>query len=56
MSERNLDVISMNVRMNKQQICTIDMGFKIASRDELDKVAEKLKMIEGIIDVQRTRG
>ena len=56
MSERNLDVTSMNVRINKQQISTIDMGFKIESKDELSKLAEKLRMIDGVIDVQRTRG
>ncbi len=56
MSEKNLDVTNMNVRINKQQIATIDMGFKVSSTDELSKVIEKLKAIDEIIDINRTTG
>ncbi|MCQ2530147.1 MAG: bifunctional (p)ppGpp synthetase/guanosine-3',5'-bis(diphosphate) 3'-pyrophosphohydrolase [Lachnospiraceae bacterium] len=56
MSEKNLDVTNMNVRINKQQIATIDMGFKVSSTDELSKVIDKLKAIDGIIDINRTTG
>jgi len=56
MSEKNLDVISMNVRINKQQMATIDMGFKVSSTDELSKVIDKLKSIDGVIDINRTSG
>ena len=55
MSEKNLDVTNMNVRINKQQIATIDMGFKVSSTDELSKVIEKLHAIDGVIDIIRTR-
>ena len=56
MSEKDLDVISMNVRTNKQQKATIDMGFRVSSTDELSKVMDKLKMIEDVIDINRTTG
>lgn len=56
MSEKNLDVTNMNVRINKQQIVTIDMGFKVSSTDELSKVIEKLKSIDDVIDITRTTG
>ncbi|MCF0142224.1 MAG: bifunctional (p)ppGpp synthetase/guanosine-3',5'-bis(diphosphate) 3'-pyrophosphohydrolase, partial [Parasporobacterium sp.] len=56
MSERNMDVTSMNVRINKQNMATIEMGFSISSTDELQKVTEKLRQIEGIKDITRTRG
>ena len=56
MSEKNLDVISMNVRINKQQMATIDMGFKVSSTDELSKVIDKLKAIDGIRDITRNSG
>ncbi len=56
MSEKNLDVISMNVRINKQQMATIDMGFKVTSTDELSKVIEKLKAIDGVVDIARNSG
>ncbi len=56
MSEKNLDVISMNVRINKQQMATIDMGFKVSSTDELSKVIDKLKAIDGVVDIARNSG
>lgn len=56
MSERNLDVTSMNIRTSKQNIATIDMGFKISSKDELSKLSDKLKQIDGVIDISRPRG
>ena len=56
MSERGLDVTSMNVRVSKQQLATIDLGFDISSRSELEKVIEKLGQIQGIQDIIRTRG
>ena len=56
MSERGLDVTSMNVRVSKQQMATIDIGFEISSRDELERVVEKLRQIGGVQDITRTRG
>lgn len=56
MSEKDLDVISMNVRTNKQQKATIDMGFRVASTDELSKVIDKLKQVEDVIDINRNTG
>ena len=56
MSEKDMDVRSMNVRTNKQQMATIDMGFRVASTDELSKVIDKLKQIDDIIDINRTSG
>ena len=56
MSEKDLDVTTMNVRVNKQQIATIDLGFQISTRDELDKIIDKLRQIEGMRDITRTRG
>lgn len=56
MSERDLDVVSMNIRVNKQDLATIDMGFKVASTDELSRVMEKLRQIDDIRDINRTSG
>lgn len=56
MSENDLDVTSLNVRVNKQQLATIDMGFKVSSNDELNRIITKLKTIDGITDITRTRG
>ena len=56
MSERGIDVMSLNSRTNKQNVATIEIGFRIASKDELSKLADKLKQVEGVIDISRPRG
>ena len=56
MSERNIDVMSLNSRTSKQNIATIEIGFRIASKDELSKLADRIKQVDGIIDISRPRG
>ncbi len=56
MSEMDLDMTTLNARLNKKQEATIDLGFRIASRDELEKIINKLNQIEGVRDITRTRG
>ena len=56
MSEKDLDVLNMNVRTNKQQMATIEMGFKISSKDALAKVMDKLRQIDDVIDINRMTG
>ena len=56
MSTKNLNIMSINMRINKQNMATVDMSFKVASADELSKVIEKIAAIDGVIDIQRTKG
>ena len=46
----------MNTRTNKQDIATIGMTFEIGSREELQMIVDKLKMIKNVIDIERTKG
>jgi len=52
----DLNVSTLNARVNKKQEATIDIGFRISSRYELNKVIDKLTMVDGIRDVTRTKG
>ncbi len=56
MSELDLDVTNMNARVNKKNETTIDIGFDISSRNELEKIIDKISQINGVIDVNRTKG
>ncbi len=56
MSELDLNVTNMNARLNKKQEATISIGFDISSKDELEKIIDKIRLINGVIDVTRTRG
>ncbi|MEF9945701.1 MAG: bifunctional (p)ppGpp synthetase/guanosine-3',5'-bis(diphosphate) 3'-pyrophosphohydrolase [Lachnospiraceae bacterium] len=55
-TEAKIDVKSMNVRTSKQGTATIEMGFIVHGRDELARVNEKLRQLEGVIDIERTVG
>ncbi len=55
-TERQIDITSMNVRTSKQGKATIIMTFDIQGKEELNKVTDKLRQIEGVLDIERTAG
>ncbi len=55
-TERQIDITSMNVRTSKQGKATIIMTFDIHGKEELTRLTDKLRQIEGILDIERTAG
>ena len=55
-TERQIDITSMNVRTSKQGKATIIMTFDIHGKEELKALTEKLRQIEGVLDIERTAG
>lgn len=56
-TEANVDVKSMNVRTSKKQgTATIEAGFIVHGRDELEWIVNKLLQVEDVIDIERTTG
>lgn len=56
LTEKNISIVSLNTRLNKQGIATTDMAFEINNREELSKIIEKLRTIPSVLDIQRTKG
>ncbi|MBD5545653.1 MAG: bifunctional (p)ppGpp synthetase/guanosine-3',5'-bis(diphosphate) 3'-pyrophosphohydrolase [Lachnospiraceae bacterium] len=56
LTERNIDIISMNTRTSKQNIATMATTFEVSSREELNKIIDKIRSIESIIDIERNPG
>ena len=56
LTEKNISIISLNTRVNKQGLVSMNTSFEIGSRDELTRVVEKIRAIESVIDIERTRG
>ena len=56
LTEKNIDIQSMNTRTSKQGIATMAVTFEIRSREELNTIIDKLRMIENVIDIERTTG
>mgnify|MGYP000667021055 CR=1 FL=1 len=55
-TERQIDITSMNVRTSKQGKATIVMTFDIHGIEELNRLTDKLRQIEGVLDIERTAG
>jgi len=56
LTERNIDILSMNTRVNKQGVATMAVSFEIGSREELERIISKIRGIESVIDIERTTG
>ena len=55
-TEEKIDVKSVNIRTSKKGTATLDMGFIVQGREQLDAVIKKLRQIESVIDIERTTG
>nr|WP_296265971.1 bifunctional (p)ppGpp synthetase/guanosine-3',5'-bis(diphosphate) 3'-pyrophosphohydrolase [uncultured Merdimonas sp.] len=55
-TEADVDVKSMNVRTSKQGTATIEAGFIVHGREELSKIIEKLRQLDGVMDIERATG
>ncbi len=56
LTEKNINIMSMNTRTNKQGIATLQTTFETTGREELSRIIEKLQGIESVIDIERTTG
>lgn len=56
LTEKNIDILSMNTRTNKQGLATMSISFEIGSREELIRIIDKIKTIDSVIDIERTTG
>ena len=55
-TEEKIDVKTMNVRTSKKNTATIEVGFIVHGREELQRVVKKLQQLSGVIDIERTAG
>ncbi len=55
-TERKIDLSAMNVRTSKQGTATIDMTFDVNSKEELNSLVEKIRQVESVIDIERSKG
>ena len=56
LSDKGVGILNMNVRTSKQGTATILLTFSTSGKDELRDVVEKIRLIDGVIDIERTAG
>jgi GTP pyrophosphokinase len=55
-TERKIDMSSVNCRTSKQGMATIALSFEVPSKAELNRLIEKIRQVESVIDIERTQG
>ena len=56
LAERKIDIVSVNSNTSKQEIATITLAFRTKGKDELNSVVDKIRQVESVIEIERTRG
>ena len=56
LTEKNIDIMSMNTRTNRQGLATLQTTFEISGREELNRIIDKIRGIESVVDIERTTG
>lgn len=56
LTEKNIDILSLNTRTNKQGLATIATSFEITSREELIRIIDRIRAVESVMDIERTTG
>lgn len=56
LTEKNIDIMALNTRTSKQGTATMSVSFEIRSREELQRIIDKIRTIESVIDIERTTG
>lgn len=56
LTEKNIDILSLNTRTSKQGLATMATSFEISNREELNRIIDKIRSIESVIDIERTTG
>lgn len=56
LTEKSIDILSMNTRTNKQGLATLSTSFEVRGREELIRIIDKIRTIESVVDIERTTG
>ena len=55
-TEKEIDIDSMNVRTSKQGRASAEISFLVHSTEELRTLIEKLRNVDGVLDIERKTG
>ncbi len=54
LTENSVSILSMNTRTSRQGIATMSVRFEIGSKEELDRIIQKMRNIESVVDIERS--
>ncbi len=56
LTERQIDINSVHSTTSKQGVATITLAFGTKGKEELNSLVDKIRQVENVIDIERTRG
>ncbi len=56
LTEKDIDILALNTRTSKQGTATMAVSFEVRSKEELNRVIDKIRTIDSVIDIERTTG
>lgn len=56
LTEKNIDIISLQTKTSKKGIATMNICFEISSKEELGRIIDKIEAINSVMKVERTSG
>lgn len=54
-SEAKLNAISLNLRINKERVAIVDIGFEINETKQIEELIKKIKKLDGVLEVYRNK-
>ena len=54
-SEAKLNAVSLNLRINKEKIAIVDIGFEITETKQIEDLIKKIKKLNGVLEVYRNK-
>ena len=55
-TENKIDVKSMSIRTSKKGLVTVELGFIVNGKEEMSKIADKMRQIDGVEAIERASG
>ena len=55
-ADQNIDIKALQSRVGKNEKATITLSFDIHNKEELSVLVDKLRKVNGILDIERTQG
>ncbi|MBQ8198850.1 MAG: bifunctional (p)ppGpp synthetase/guanosine-3',5'-bis(diphosphate) 3'-pyrophosphohydrolase [Lachnospiraceae bacterium] len=56
LTEKNIDIISLNTRLSKKGLASMSVAFEISSKNELNRIIDKLSNVDSVVSIERTTG
>ena len=52
-TEQNISILSINTKVNKQGFATINIGFRVSGKLQLDDITSRIRTVRDVVDITR---